>query len=180
MPRGGSKIGRLGAGVVLAGVLWGSVGCGLLAGRETTNLPSLELTRLNGRSWNLQDETGQIVVLQFFATFDNSSLALATALERIHIRYQPRGVSVIGVAMDPGEGRPRRRVVEAFCALANLTFDVVLAIEEVGRGETELGDIPAIPATVVFDREGSPVASAVGPFREAELEALLDQLTASE
>jgi peroxiredoxin len=163
---------------VLAAALAASVGgagCGTLGGRRT-RLPELMLERLDGGTWDLRDEAGRVVVLQFFATFDGSSLALASTLERIHVRFQPSGVSVVGVAMDPGEGHARRRVVDAFCSLANQSFEVVLASDELGRGETALGRIPTIPATVVFDRRGDPVASVTGVFREAELTALLEDL----
>jgi peroxiredoxin len=152
-------------------------GCGGVQ-RPETRLPSLELDRLDGSRWNLRDEAGRIVLLEFFATFDNSSIALATSLERLHVTYRHRGVSVIGVAMDPPNAQRRYQVVEAFCALNNLTFDVVLASEELGRGQTAVGVIPMIPATVIFDREGRPVASATGIFRREEVESLLDALVA--
>ena len=142
--------------------------------RLRTNLPSVELERLDGGRWNLTDEAGNVVVLQFFATFDNSSMMLVNALERIHIRYREQGVSVIGVAMNPGEGYARRRIIDAFCSLANLTFDVVLANDDLG--ETELERIPTIPATIVFNRRGDAAASATGIFRERELIDLLDRL----
>jgi len=168
---------RLPSLIALLGLWLSASGCGALQREASAELPSLQLERLDGGAWDLRDESGHVVVLQFFASFDNFSLALATALERIHIRYAPRGVRVIGVAMDPGEGRPRRRVVEEFCALANLTFDVVLATDAVGAGDTELGEIPTIPATVIFGRDSRPVASATGLFHESELEELLDRLT---
>ena len=151
-----------------------AAGCG--AQRPRTNLPDLTLQRLDGGEWNLHDEAGTVVLLQFFATFDGSSIALATALERIHIAYAQRGVTVVGVAMDPPSTRRRSQIVETFCAVNNLTFDVVLASEELGQGETEVGRIPTIPATVIFDRDGDPIASAQGRFDQDELEGLLDAL----
>jgi hypothetical protein len=164
------------ATLTLMALLLNSSGCALFQGRETTNLPELRLDRLDGGSWELRGEAGRVVVLQFFATFDNSSLTLVTELEQLHIQYGSRGVTIVGVAMDPGEDRIRGRVVEAFCALANLTFDIVLASDSVGRGETELGEIPTIPATVIFNRAGEPVASVAGRFRDEELEELLEGL----
>lgn len=166
---------RRNAALLLACVALGSlVGTGCAGQR--TNLPSVDLRRLDGRDWNLRDEAGNVVVLQFFATFDNSSMMLVNSLERIHILYRERGVSVIGVAMNPGEGRARRRIVETFCSFANLTFDVVLASDALGEGDTELERIPVIPATIVFNRRGDAAASATGVVREPELMALLDQL----
>jgi len=162
--------------VALGLLLTIAAGCG--AQRPQTNLPDLTLQRLDGGSWNLQDEAGSLVVLQFFATFDNSSIALATALERIHIAYAERGVTVIGVAMDPASTRRRSHIVETFCAVNNLTFDVVLTSDALSQGETDVGRIPSIPATVIFDRDGTPVASAQGRFDQDEVEGLLDALIA--
>jgi peroxiredoxin len=141
-----------------------------------TALPEIALERPEGPPWSLRDLAGQVVVLEFFATFDNGSIALATALEQIHIAFQHRGVSVVGVAMDPPSTRRREEIVETFCALNNLTFDVVLASEALGAGQTALGDVPVIPATVVFDREGRPVASTVGMFDRQELTGLIEAL----
>jgi peroxiredoxin len=141
-----------------------------------TSLPDLELERAEGPPWRLRDLAGQVVVLEFFATFDNGSIALATALEQLHIAFQHRGVSVVGVAMDPPAARRREEIVETFCALNNITFDVVLASEALGAGETPVGDIPVIPATVVFDRRGRPVASTTGMFDRRELTGLIEAL----
>lgn len=151
-----------------------TAGCGARQGE--TNLPSLRLRSLDGGSWNLHQEAGHIVVLQFFASFDNTSISLASELERLHIDFRRRGVQVIGVAMDPPSVPRRREVIEAFCALNNVTFDVMLASEALGEGETEIGRIPTIPATVVFNREGDPVASATGMFRRQEMVELLEAM----
>lgn len=141
-----------------------------------TNLPSVDLPGLDGQPWHLHDEVDQIVILHFFASFDNSSIALATILERLHIQYREQNVRVIGVAMDAPDSHRRTEIVEAFCALNNLTFDVVLSTEELGEGATDIGQIPTIPATVIFDRRGTPVASSTGFFTFAEIEGVIDEL----
>lgn len=143
------------------------------AGRQRTNLPDVTLPHLDGGHWNLQSAAGNIVVLQFFASFDNSSISLATSLERLHMAYRRRGVTIIGVAMDPPTTPNRRDIVEAFCALNNLTFEIVLSSPELAAGETAVGRIPTIPATVIFDRDGDPVASTTGVFRREEVSNLL-------
>lgn len=175
LPRGQADRSAAGALAALLLVAVSGAGCGTLAS-QSSHLPELTLQRLDGGTWDLRDEAGRVVVLQFFATFDNSSLALATKLERVHIRFQPRGVTVVAVAMDPGEGRTRRRIVDAFCSLANLSFEILLASDALGQGETEIGRIPVIPATVIFNRRGDAAASVTGIFRENELVALLEDL----
>jgi len=94
----------------------------------------------------------------------------------MHIAYQQRGVSIIGIAMDPSTTPHRREVVEAFCALNNLTFDVVLSDPALAAGETELGRIPTIPATVIFNREGDAVASTTGIFRREDVTELIEAM----
>ena len=151
------------------------VGCGGSRPRPL-GPPELRLERLEGGEWNLADEAGQVVVLHFFATFDGPSQASASVLERLHVTHQHQGVRVVGVAMDPDVGGGRRAMVETYAALNNLSFDIVLASDELGEGGTAVGRIPAIPATVVVDREGQPTASSVGVLRWGELEALVEQL----
>jgi len=138
--------------------------------------PELELPRLDGGSWRLSDEAGRVVVLHFFATFDGPSQALVTIVEQTHIVYSPRGVSVIGIAMDPGTGRNRQTVVDAYCSLSNLTFDVMLASEELATGQTDIGRVPAVPTTAVLDQRGRPYATFEGIFRGEQLTAVLESL----
>lgn len=168
------------ATLVLALLAAAAAGCAAASGRgertTETELPDLVLERLEGPPWRLRDLAGQVVVLQFFATFDNASIALASSLEQIHIAFQHRGVSVVGVAMDPPSTRRREEIVDSFCALNNITFEVVLADEALGAGETPIGDIPVIPATVVFDRRGRAVASTTGVFNRQELTGLIEAL----
>jgi peroxiredoxin len=170
-----------GPGALAAVVAALSFGCAGAADTPTartpeTALPDLALDRIEGPAWNLRELAGQVVVLEFFATFDNVSIALTTALEQIHIAFQHRGVAVVGVAMDPPSTRRREEIVDSFCALNNLTFDVVLANEALGRGETAIGDVPVIPATVIFDRRGRPVASTTGMFNRQEISGLIEAL----
>ena len=141
----------------------------------------LELPRLDGGTFRLSDERGRVVVLHFFASFDGPSQSVATALEQISVTHRDRGVTVIGVAMDPELGHGgRQAMVESYCAVSNVTFEVALASDALFEGRTDVGRIPAIPATVVLDRRGRPVASVAGTFRRSELERLLAPLVREE
>jgi peroxiredoxin len=164
-------------GLLLAAA-WCTGGCA--GSRLHRTGPTLTLDSLDGGRWRLADEQGKVVVLQFFATFDGASLPVVRELEEIHIQFRHRGVAVVGVALDPGDGAQRRRVVEAFCAVNQLTFEVLLATPALANGETDLGQIPVIPATIVFDQNGQPLASTTGLLNRQELTQLLERVLAPE
>jgi peroxiredoxin len=139
----------------------------------------LELPSLDGDTFRLSDHRGEVVVLHFFATFDAPSQSLAAMLEQAHAEHAAEGLVVVGVAMDPETGRGRRaEVVESYCALNNLSFEVLLSTPELEAGQTGVRRIPEIPATIVFDREGRPAASFTGVFLRSELETLLARILA--
>ena len=52
----------------------------------------------------------------------------------------------------------------------------MLASEALGEGSTELGRIPTIPATVIFNREGDAIASTTGMFHREEIVDLLEAM----
>lgn len=140
----------------------------------------LELPTLEGGTYRLSDDRGHVVVLHFFASFDAPSQAVAPVLEQVHIEAADRGIRVVAVAMDPEVGRVgRREVLESYCAANNLTFTVLFATPELTAGETDVGRIPEIPATVIIDPDGRPVASFTGPFLGSELTELLDRVVAA-
>lgn len=119
-----------------------------------------------GKAVSLSQLRGQVVVLDFWASWCPPCRAAIPALERIHREYGPRGVAVIGINVsdnaDPHE----------FMASMNATYTVLIDNGTTARDYKVKG----IPTLVVIDREGNIRyrESGFGGRTETEMRAAID------
>lgn len=131
----------------------------------------LTWTDLTGSQRKLDAYRGQIVVLNFWATWCLPCREELPDLVKIQNRYGIYGVQVIGASADDVEHR--HEVLELAREL-ELNFPVLL-----GANSTQmevLGLSEAIPATVIVDPEGKIVKRFSGVFQLEEVESVLDGL----
>jgi cytochrome c biogenesis protein CcmG, thiol:disulfide interchange protein DsbE len=142
------------------------------AAGERPVAPDFELERLDGEGGlSLASLRGQVVVLNFWASWCPPCREEAPLLQDGWERYRDQGVVFLGVdANDLSEdGRD-------FLAEHGITYPNV----HDGEGST-LGryGIPAMPETMFIDREGRVAAYIAGPVDAATLEQSLEQVLAS-
>ncbi len=68
--------------------------------RERRPMPPLRLDLLRGGSWSLADRRGQVVVINYWASWCAPCWEETPTLSRITREFASQGVAVIGVAMD--------------------------------------------------------------------------------
>src|SRR5918999_4113183 len=118
--------------------------------------PELELPRLSGNgTGSLADYRGQVVVLNFWASWCEPCREESPLLQRWHERIAKRGATVLGVdALD------EIRHAQAFIDEYGLTYPMLRD----GDGSTrEPFGILGFPETFVIDREGRIAAIQRGP-----------------
>jgi cytochrome c biogenesis protein CcmG, thiol:disulfide interchange protein DsbE len=127
-----------------------------LAQGEREPAPELELPRLTGEGvGSLDDYRGQVVVLNFWASWCEPCREESPLLQRWHERMQERGATVLGVDAYDEIGHAR-----AFVDAYGLTYPMLRD----GDGSTrESYGILGFPETFVIDREGRIAAVARGP-----------------
>jgi peroxiredoxin len=117
--------------------------------------PAFSGGTLDARQVSMADFRGNVVVVNFWASWCVECRAEMPALERLHRDYTSRGLAVIGVNVREDVDTARR-----YATQMGLTFPVVLDPK---------GTIPAtygvvgLPVTVLVGRDGRAVAFAVGP-----------------
>lgn len=127
--------------------------------------PDFTLPTLDGRTVTLSELRGQVVVLDFWASWCGPCQESMPALQALHERYAGRGVTVLAINEEEN-----RSTVEAYVA-GRYTFTVLL--DEEGSVGTAYG-VWGIPHTVVVDRDGWPHVVWEGPEgTEAEVVRLL-------
>ncbi len=133
-------------------------------------------TMLDGRRSSLADYRGQVVVLDFYATYCPPCRDEIPHLVKLQRRFGPKGVQVIGLNVGGAEDQAK---VPAF--VRELGIQYQLANPDDGTVGLFLADDDSIPQTFVFDRQGRLVRHFVGYDDEvaAELEKAVESALAA-
>jgi peroxiredoxin len=129
------------------------------------------LPDLQGNSVRLSDLKGNVVLLNFFATWCPPCREEMPSLEELYLTYRNKGFVVLGVSND-AQGK---KVVEPFIKKYESTFPVVLdSKSEVSRQYLVRG----LPTTYLLDRQGRIAGISMGgaDWNDEEAHALIEQL----
>jgi peroxiredoxin len=129
------------------------------------------LPDLSGKTIRLAELRGNVVLVNFFATWCSPCRDEMPTLERVFRAYENKGFVVLGVAGDI----KGKEVVEPFVKKYGVTFPVVL--DDENAVQRQYG-VRGIPAVYLFDRQGKIATMYVGGanWDSAEAHALIDEL----
>ena len=140
-----------------------------------TAAPSFTLPDLQGNKVSSDSLRGKIVVLHFCASWSPSSAREVHELAAIQEKYQAKGVQVVGIAVEEGDGSD----MKAFATKTPFNYPVLLASSDFHR---EFGGIEAIPTTFMISPDWMLMNKHTGmisvEFIEAELELMLKEAKA--
>jgi thiol-disulfide isomerase/thioredoxin len=132
-------------------------------------------TQLDSRRSQLSDYAGQVVVLDFWATYCPPCLEETPHLVALQKRYGAQGLKVIGLNVGGPDDRPK---VAAYVEQFKVQY--TLGYPDQPTVDLYLGNNDQIPQTLVFDRQGKLVKHFVGfdPAVSAELDRTIqDEVT---
>ena len=131
-----------------------------LAGGDREPAPEIELPNLDGEgSGSLADYRGQVVVLNFWASWCNPCRDESPLLQRWHERLERADALVLGVDVQDVDADARDFIEEY-----GLTYPMLRD----GPGDTrEDFGILSLPETFVIDRSGRVAAVQRGPVDES-------------
>jgi cytochrome c biogenesis protein CcmG/thiol:disulfide interchange protein DsbE len=133
--------------LIIVGLLaFGFLSSGHSRPQEGEPAPAFTLTLLDGSQVALRELRGQVVVLNFWASWCNPCRREAPDLQQVWDQYQGRGVAFLGVTY-----RDARGASEAFIERFGLTYPN--GVDERGRISQAYG-VVAVPETFVIDRDG--------------------------
>ena len=154
------------AGMVLLGSVrwhWMRQGPGLKPVAERTAAGALELPQLGGGEWRLADHYGQVVLVNYWATWCEPCRDEMPGLMQVAREAGPKGLAVVGVSMDDGANVQTR--VHQFVALYRIPYPVAFPESRLGGAFGEVG----IPTTVLIDRQGRVAKRYVGEVERKDL-----------
>ncbi len=116
--------------------------------------PDISLYDLDGKAVKLSDFRGQVVMLNFWATWCGPCEAEMSSMEAIYKKYKDSGFVILAVDVGDSEVKVKRYVKEH-----NLTFPVLLDWSQAIAGDFA---IIGFPTTFIIDQNGVIRAVVVG------------------
>lgn len=141
-------------------------------------LPETDAVLLDGRAWSSSEAAGQVVLLNYFATFCPVCATQLPDIEaRFWQRYRRDGLTV--VALNAHDDLEQIGEVGAYCEYLDLTFELGLEQSQTYAGITEnFSGLNPFPVDVIIDRQGiiRYIAREYDPDAMTEvIERLLDE-----
>jgi thiol-disulfide isomerase/thioredoxin len=137
---------------------------------ERKAMPQIELSDLKGAPWRLSDHRGEVVLVNFWATWCTPCRMETPDLVRVAQQYGPRGVAFVGVSMDdqPKSAAP------AFVSHYKIPYPVLVP----DSGFTLGNAIESLPTTLLVDRNGRLAKAYTGAVTADRLRSDLERLLA--
>ena len=108
--------------------------------------PDFTLRTMNGPNLRLQEQRGQVVLVNFWATWCGPCRQEIPHLNKLYDKYRASGFVLLGVNIDEDA-----KVAADLAAKLGVKFPVLL---DTDKKVSRLYDMSAMPATVVIDRDG--------------------------
>ncbi len=152
------------AGLALTVLAMSSLAVSDLAGKPA---PDFVLKSSTGANLRLSEYRGDVVMINFWATWCGPCRQDMPLLDQLYSRYQRVGFSLLGVNIDDDSSRAMDMIHEL-----GVSFPVLFdARKEVSK----LYDVDAMPVTVLVDREGN-VRHVHKGYKPGYEEMYLDQI----
>ena len=131
--------------------------------------PDFTVADLQGNSWSLAAHRGQVVLLNFWATWCPPCREETPGLVRLDRAYGQKGMAILGISMD--EGSPQ--AVRDFVSFFKIPYPVALPGENFALASA----IEGLPTTFLIDKKGRIAKTYAGGASErtfrTDVEALL-------
>ena len=133
-------------GLALAAVC---VSAALAASSSSGPAPGFKLSGRGGKTIDLAQYKGQVVMINFWATWCGPCRQEMPLLQDIYAKYKPMGFTLIGVNVEPSTGDPEGWLSKL---PKPVTFPVAF---DVDSKVSKLYNVAGMPTTVFIDRKGN-------------------------
>jgi cytochrome c biogenesis protein CcmG/thiol:disulfide interchange protein DsbE len=123
-------------------------------------MPEMVMARLDGGTWRTGDHRGEVVLVNYWATWCGPCWEETPGLIRLSREMGPKGLAVVGVAMDEGGREKVQKFVDEF----RVPYPVVLPER---LSQVEYG-LEGVPTTILLDKQGRVAKTYVGAVRQRD------------
>lgn len=135
--------------------------------------PALELKSLHGITSTLEDYRGDVIYLDFWATWCAPCRKSFPWMNKMQAKYEAQGLKIIAISLDE---KPER--IKSFLKKHPALFDIMIDPDAVSA---DIYKVRGMPSSYIIDRKGRLIGSHAG-FRtkdEPKLEKMIQQALAS-
>lgn len=117
------------------------------SGMEGHQAPDFALKSSTGQNLRLSEFRGDVVMINFWATWCGPCRQEMPLLDELYTRYERVGFNLLGVNIDDDSSRAMDMIEEL-----GVNFPVLF---DARKEVSELYEVEAMPVTVIVDREGT-------------------------
>ncbi|HUF64380.1 MAG TPA: TlpA disulfide reductase family protein [Gemmatimonadaceae bacterium] len=151
--------------------LWPQVAAAFAVGGPGQAAPPFVVTTLEGKQVSLESLRGQVVLVNFWATWCAPCRIEMPSFERVYRAKKDQGFVIVGLSTD--QAGPD--VVRPYIAKRGVSFPVAMASGEIVYS---YGGAGTIPKSVLIDRSGRIRHTVTGIFAEPALRLAVNRLLA--
>ncbi len=137
-------------------------------------VPEFAAKTLDGGDANVGQYSGQVVLIDFWATWCSPCKEMMPELQKLHSAYADKGFVVLGISID--EGKKAVKKVRKFINKQKIDYPVVMDIEDAPAWAAF--HVPAVPATYLIDQKGQIIAQWIGKFDTDAAKTMIENLLA--
>jgi len=131
--------------------------------------PDFSLEQMNGESFRLSDHRGEIVVVNFWATWCPPCRKEIPGFIQLQKEFGTEGVTIVGVSLDD----TGFEAVRPYAENTDINYPLVVGSDRLTR---KYGGVRALPTSFVVGPEGTVQYARPGFLPEAELRRQLQSL----
>ncbi len=137
--------------------------------------PDFSLPLLDGTEFRLSAHTGQVVLIDFWATWCGPCVKAMPSMQQLYEKFRERGVVVVGVSSD---GVSKKGAVAKLVEKLKLTYPIGVATNDVDEDYY----VQAIPNLILVGRDGTVQGRHIGFSSELvpDLSGQIEKLLAGE
>jgi peroxiredoxin len=124
----------------------------------------LSLLDLNGKPWTLSHLRGEVVLVNFWATWCPPCRKEIPDLSALYTQFETQGLVILGISDETADK------VAPFVQAHHVPYPVLL---DPGRKVYDLFSVEGIPESFLYDRDGKLVATAIDMRTRQQLLAML-------
>lgn len=124
----------------------------LVADDQGRQQADFTLTDLQGKTWELKNLRGKVVLVNFWATWCPPCRKEMPDLEALYQRFSDQGLVILAISDE------ERSKVVPFISDYKISYPVLL---DPGRKVNDLFQVDGLPKSLVYDREGKLVAQSI-------------------
>ena len=135
---------------------------------DRTPAPNFSLTDLQGKSLQLTDFRGKVVLLDYWATWCAPCKIEVPHLVELQKKYGPQGLQIIGISMDDDSA-----TVQTFAREFAVNYPIAMGNAQLAEA---YGGVLGLPVAFLIDRDGRIVKRMDGDAKLHGLDSEIGQL----